>query len=334
MSTKALEDIVDAAASRDTDPSIADRYRAVLLGVATGNALGLAVEGLSQAAIHRHWPDGIRDVQPFERERPWDDDLAQTYVLATSLLCTEELNTNLFAQELVRWRGENGRGIGHLTRDVIQELVSGTPTSEAARLVWERSGWSNAGNGAVMRCSPVALRYRLSGAALVRNARASALVTHFDARCEWSTVVVAVALAAALSDAPAPVDELAAATDGLGDREVEPAAREQVVDAIRATDGVDLESLELDDAMDMGYTLKAMQVVLWCLQQRDGFEPVVTRVVNAGGDTDTNGAVAGAAMGGRGSTAAIPRRWIEHVASTDELVAVADRLFAASQRRP
>ena len=335
MTTKPLEDIVDTAdAGGLTESVLADRYRAVLLGVAAGNGLGLGLEGLSRSAIHRHWPDGVKDVQEIEKQRPWDDDVAQTYLLATALLRTEELNPDFFAQQLVQWSAENGRGMGQLTRDVIQELSSGTPTREAARRVWERSGWSNAGNGAVMRCTPVAMRYRTSGAALVRNARASALVTHFDARCEWSTVVVDVALAGALSGRVPEIEELASAVERLSDRDVERAAQEQVADAIRAVDGADLQRLELDDPMDMGYTLKAMQVALWCLQQDDDLESVVVHVVNAGGDTDTNGAVAGGAMGARRSVDAIPRRWIERVPRIEELVDVADRLFQACARVP
>ena len=333
MSTRPLEELVDGAAARTADRDVlADRYRAVMLGVAAGNALGLEVEGQSHAAIRRGHPDGVRDVPEAERDRPWDDDLAQTHLLAEVLLRTEELNLDLLAQEVVRWGRENGRGMGGLTAEVLAELAGGTPSADAARVVWERTGWSNAGNGAVMRCAPVALRYRRAGSRLVRNARASALVTHFDARCEWSTVVVCVALAVALSGEPASVQELVGATEALGEQDVSPSALEQLIEAMRAAEGARLEQLQLDDAMDMGYTLKAMQVVLWALEQEDDFESLVSRVVNAGGDTDTNAALAGAASGARGSVAQIPTRWLGNIARVDELSAMADRLLAAAER--
>ncbi len=330
MGTEALEEIVDEAASRGADgSSLMTRYRTVILGVAVGNALGIPMEGESRGAIRKRWPEGVTEIAPEELHRPWDDDLAQTVLLAQASLRTEDLNLEYLAQEFVRWRDENGRGIGQLTRDVIEEFAAGRPALEAARIVWERSGWSTAGNGAVMRCAPVALRHRRSGAALVRNARTSALVTHYDARCQWSTVVVDVALAAALSDGPPDVERLAVATEDIGARDGEAAALAQLVEAIRATSGAALEDLELDDPMDMGYTLKAMQVALWCLQQHDGFEAVVAGVVAAGGDTDTNGAVAGAALGARTTPDAIPERWLEKVPRTEELVGLADQLYEA-----
>ncbi|MFN2489363.1 MAG: ADP-ribosylglycohydrolase family protein [Actinomycetota bacterium] len=334
MATTGLAAFVDGAAAGGIDHStLLDRYRAVMLGVATGNALGVAAEGESRSAIRRHWPDGLRDIDPAERGRPWDDDLAETVVLAKALLRSEELNPDLFGLELVQWKRESGRGIGALTRDVVAELESGKEVMEAARNAWERSGWSSAGNGAVARCAPVALRCRSSGAYLIRTARTSALATHYDARCEWSTVVVAALLAVALSGGITDFSELAAALQPARTGEWESAALEQVVEAIREADGVELEALELDDPMDMGYTLKAMKVALWCAQQEDDLESIVISVVGSGGATDTNGAIAGAVMGARMGTAALPRRWLDNVARHDEVVQLADQLYDGSDRR-
>ncbi|MGH7406717.1 MAG: ADP-ribosylglycohydrolase family protein, partial [Candidatus Methylomirabilales bacterium] len=79
--------------------------------------------------------------------------------------------------------------------------------------------------------------------------------------------------------------------------------------------------------------LKAMQVGLWVLQQGHDFETVLVEVVNTGGDTDTNGAVAGAVMGARVGLQGIPPRWQENIRDKDTLVDLADRLFDASEGR-
>lgn len=50
-------------------------------------------------------------------------------------------------------------------------------------------------------------------------------------------------------------------------------------------------------------------------------------VVNAGGDTDTNGAVAGAALGAKLGAAAIPRRWVDRLRDAPQLETLADRLL-------
>jgi ADP-ribosyl-[dinitrogen reductase] hydrolase len=153
-----------------------------MLGLAAGNALGLPVEGKSAHGIRRRFPGGVTEVSPRESDGPWDDDLAQAALLAEALAESDELDPEAFAARLVIWAQRNGRGMGTLTRSVIDELTSGRSSHEAARLAWEKNPMGNSGNGAVMRCPPVALRHLGSGLDLIRNARTSALVTHYDAR--------------------------------------------------------------------------------------------------------------------------------------------------------
>ncbi|MFQ5896963.1 MAG: ADP-ribosylglycohydrolase family protein [Candidatus Methylomirabilia bacterium] len=301
-----------------------ERYRGVLVGVAAGNALGLGVEGWSRRLIEARFPNGVREADAAERERPWDDDLAQTAILGEALLAGEELTPEDLASRLLRWAYDNGRGMGNLSWRVLSELASGTPPAVASRRVWERDGRAPAGNGAVMRCAPVALRWRTSGHRLVEETATSALVTHYDPRCVWSAVALNVALALSLGGATPDLEELATALDRAG-------APVEVGAAIRFVRGRALPELLLDHRADMGYTLKAMQVGLWSLQQELDFEEVLVRVVNAGGDTDTNGAVAGAVMGSRVGVSGIPSRWVANIREAGHLLDLADRLFEACE---
>ncbi len=331
MGSSGLEKLVRATPLDDSD-ALRDRFRGVMLGMAVGNALGLPVEGHSAHSIRRRFPEGITEVNAQERERPWDDDLAQAAILAEALIESGEFDPEKFAARLAAWAQENGRGIGVLTQSVIDELAKGRPSHEAARLAWERNAMSNAGNGAVMRCPPVALRHLRSGGDLVRAARTSALVTHYDARCEWSTVVTAVALATCLSGEPASNEDLAVAVEGVGAEGWVADSLGQVAEAIRDVDGTALKDLELDDPVDMGYTLKAMQVVLYCMTGSEVFERTVVGMVNAGGDTDTNGALAGAVMGARHGASNIPKRWLDNISDVQRLTELADRLFEEMNR--
>lgn len=322
MSVQELEQWVDSAAEAAAPEAPTEIYRGTLLGVAAGNALGLPAEGHSRRSVERSFKGGLTEVNASERTAPWDDDLAQTAVLAEAL-AEGELDPDDLARRFVAWGQENGRGIGHLTSEVLDELTGEESASSAARVVWERRPLSSAGNGALMRCSPVALRWRSSGRDLIRDARASALVTHYDPLCEWSTVAMCVTLALTLSGAPVDLDLLA-------DRVGTTGAPDDVAAAIRAVGrNGGLRPLALDDPMDMGYTIKAMQVALWAAAHAsEDFEAVVTEVVAEGGDTDTNGAIAGAAMGARLGAGAIPARWLDNIAGTDRLIELADALAA------
>ena len=317
-------EVAAAGARRTSRDELRDRYRGVLLGVAAGNALGLPVEGRPRAWIRRQYPEGLADVDGREPSRPWDDDLAQTVLLAEALVERADLDLDDLAARLVRWRKENGRGIGTLTAAVIAELAAGTPARLAAQRVWERGGRSSAGNGAVMRCAPVALRWRRSGGQLVEQTWRSAVVTHADPRCPWSAVVLNAVLALSLSEQRADMERLAASVDAVS-------APAEVGAAVRAVPGCSLDHLALDHAA-MGYTLKAMQVGLWCLEQGADFEKALVAVVNAGGDTDTNGAVAAGLMGSRGGLGGMPPRWLQNIRAPDRILALDDALFDPAEQ--
>ncbi len=294
-----------------------------MLGVAAGSALGLGVEGWSRSAIKDRFPNGITQIHEGERDSLWDDDVAQTVLLAEALLAGDRLDAEDLAGRLRRWAKENGRGMGFLTTQVLRELERGVPATEAARLVWEAEGRSSAGNGAIMRCAPVALRWLNDPRRLIEEAIVSAQVTHFDPRCVWSTVAMDVALVACLLDLDINLVALASAVSAAG-------APTEVAQAIRSVEGATLEDFELDDPRTMGYTLKTMQVGLWCLGQSADFEATVVKVVNAGGDTDTNGAVAGAVMGARVGSGGIPDRWLKDLHTPERLTELADELLKVS----
>lgn len=314
-----------SSAKSDAGPTIEDRYRGVLLGVAVGNLLGIPVEGMSKKAVRELFPKGVRDINPKEKHRPWDDDLAQAVLLAEALLDSDILSPDDLAVRLLRWEQENGRGIGDLTRRVLQEIGQGTPATLAAQRVWEIDGREPASNGAVMRCAPVVLKWLRQPELMVEETLQSARVTHYDGRCQWSAVALNIALACALRGTTVDLPALATALDEAG----APAA---VREAVRFVPGQYLDAFVLDERHKMGYTLKAMQAGLWALTQGRGFEETLIQVVNAGGDTDTNGAVAGAMLGGMYGESGIPVRWLDCIPKRDRLTELASRLLTASQR--
>ncbi|HET9951409.1 MAG TPA: ADP-ribosylglycohydrolase family protein [Candidatus Eisenbacteria bacterium] len=319
---KRLVTMLDAPSSAPS-AALADRYRGAMLGLAAGNALGLPVEGFLRPYITRLHPGGVRDVAPEERTRSWDDDLAQAVVLAEAIVERDRFEIGDLAARFLAWRRENGRGIGHHTWRVLDAIERGTPAEDAARAVWIETGQNAAGNGAVMRCAPVALRWRSEPDRLIEETHQSALVTHHDARCGWSAVAVNAAIAASLDGRALELEDLAASLDEAG-------APLTVVEAVRAVAGSGLDALELDHDNTMGYTLKAMKAALWALEQPGDFETIVMTVVNAGGDADTNGAVVGAALGAKHGVSAIPARWVENIRGTDAIAALADRLYRKS----
>jgi ADP-ribosylglycohydrolase len=72
-----------------------------------------------------------------------------------------------------------------------------------------------------------------------------------------------------------------------------------------------------------------MEISLWCAQHEPNLERGLVWLASAGGDTDTNAAVAGGLMGARDGEEAIPARWLGAIAERERLVSLAERLVGA-----
>lgn len=301
-----------------------DWARGVMLGLAVGNLLGLPVEGSSRESIGRHFPDGVREISPDERHRPMDDDLAQAVDLGESLLENDDLPNagwvEEFTRRLVKWRRQNGRGIGITTSAVIGLLEKGTPPPDAGQTVYLANG-RIAPNGGLMRCAPVSLLWHSEPVRLVEDSAVSCMVTHHSPLCQWSCLVINVAIAMLRGGV---VPEIAALVRAL---EADDAPIEVIEWANEVREGI--ESLRWNHR-HIGHTLLCMQFGLWATQTPLGFEEALVEVVGSGGDTDTNGAVAGAVLGARYGARAIPQRWLDCIPQRDRLERLADRMVGAA----
>ena len=175
-----------------------ERARGVMLGLAVGNLLGLPVESWHFRDIDRSYHEGLINIEPREAIRPMDDDLAHAVELGEALLEGGDYIDG-FANRLVTWARENGRGMGILTHRVIQELEAGHTPPEAARLVYESN--PIAPNGGVMRCAPVALARHRQPEMLVTDSAATCVVTHYAPTCQWSCIIVNATIAMLLRGA-------------------------------------------------------------------------------------------------------------------------------------
>ena len=312
--------LVALLSTADKSPSgLVDRARGVILGLAAGNLLGLPVESQSRNAIARRHPDGVTEIDSAEKFRPMDDDLAQAVELGEALLGGGDYIAD-FAQRLVRWRRENGRGIGNTTRAVISLLEQDHQPPEAARIIYEERGHI-APNGGLMRCAPIALARYTNPALLVQDSAATCAVTHYAPTCQWSCIILNTAIALLLKGVTPSVRELAEAAVADG-------APAEVRDWMMAV-GDDIGDLPLDEG-HIGHTLLCLQAGIWAWQTPLNFEDALAPVVSAGGDTDTNGAVAGAVLGARYGAAAIPQRWLNCLPQRERLESLADDLLTAA----
>jgi ADP-ribosyl-[dinitrogen reductase] hydrolase len=292
-------------------PDLATRARGALLGHAVGNALGVPSESLhTPERIAATFPGGLRDIQRRDTpESPHDDDLALTLILAEELL-EADVDLRRLAQRWIDWAERDGRGLGLWTRTALRHIrVHDSPPASTG---------GQAGNGTVSRCLPVALRAFTQPANLVSGTYHTAALTHPDDRCTWGAVAVNVAAACFLQGR----------RDFLGDvlevlRENE--APEELLAAVRRVPLERKEDLPITGP-GAGYVVHSTEIALWFAYHEPNLERGVIWLANAGGDTDTNAAVAGGLMGARDGEEAIPRRWVDALPEPARLRELATRL--------
>ena len=327
-----------------------ERARGMMVGIGAGNLLGIRFEGWSTAEdLRETHPDGVREIEA-SPGYPDDDDLAQAILLAEACAEFDALDPDDLMRRLWHWAEINGMGMGIQTGDVLERYAhlrdepvggEGGDAFAPARSVWEDSDRSAAGNGSVMRCGPVALRWLDDAPALARNSVVSAAVTHWDPRCIWSTLLADFAIAACLRGEPIEADDLlnqaSAALRAAGDEialfELPEEPHPDVLNAVATAlaPGAQVADLLLDSG-GIGYAPKALAATLWAAHHAESVEEGLVAIVSAGGDTDTNAAPAGAALGARFGLEAIPQRWRNRIAELREdsepLESYADRLVA------
>ncbi len=289
------------------------------------------MEGRWYSDIDRRYPEGVLHIDPREADRLMDDDLAQAVDLGEALVDAGDY-VGAFADRLVVWARENGRGMGILTSSVIHELESGHAPPAAARIVYQLN--PIAPNGELMRCAPVALARFRQPDLLVSDTASTCAVTHYAAACQWSCIIVNAAIALLLRGAEPDLPALLAAASADGAPDLLGAASGdgipiEVLAAIADGDPVVSSTSWLRrDQRLIGHTLLAMQAGLWAAVTPLDFGTALRSIVEAGGDTDTNGAVAGAVLGARYGASAIPPAWLDCIPQRDRIETLADNLLA------
>jgi len=305
------------------DPQLVARARGALLGLVAGNQLGVPTEHLgTAAAIRKAFPNGIRDLAPPPKNSPYDDDAAMTLLLGESLLASGGFDATDVARRWVKWMKVDGRGIGLTTKRALTLIDRGKEPFEAGRLALQENPSRSAGNGSVMRCLPVALRYHDEIERLIRVSTQQAAITHADERCTWAAAAVNLAARELLYGNIYFIDEV---LHRIGDRAPRP-----LRDAIHRVPREGEGDLPIAVEGEAGYVVHCVEIAFWFVTHDRTLEEALIFLAQAGGDTDTNAAVAGALLGARYGEAGLPPQWVEQVIGAEGIAQLAEQLVTAT----
>lgn len=307
-----------------------DQVRAVLLGSAVGDALGVPAEFTSRKHLAKH---PITSMTGFgTHNQPagtWSDDSSLTFCLAESLCNGYDLADQ--ARWFRKWRNDNCWTPHGQIFDIGVTTDSAIMRSERVtdpRLAGPREIHSN-GNGSLMRIAPLALYLsRVDQRQRTNAAMDASCLTHGHVRSQLgcafyvdllTRVIQGDGFTSALTNCQAFMATL-----------IESEFPEERLAFTLALDP-DLIRQPIKAISGSGYVLHTLTASIWCCARAKSFQEAVLTAVNLGDDTDTTGAVTGALAGMIFGVDSIPHDWIQSLARIDDINPLCERFAQACQ---
>jgi ADP-ribosylglycohydrolase len=161
-------------------------------------------------------------------------------------------------------------------------------------------------NGALMRVSPLGVfGWQLESAELARLAIAEAGLTHANPVCRAASAAYSIAIATGIR-----TGDRTAAFDSARDW-LAASGEKKLLDVIDKS----RQQPPADFSFHAGWVLIAFQNAFYHLLNTDSLAQALSTTAAAGGDTDTNAAIAGALLGAVAGRDAIPAQWRRMVLS-------------------
>ena len=292
-----------------------DRLKGTIYGQAIGDALGLGTEGMTDEDMAWKYPHGIKHYSDIFQDRhrkrwkigDWTDDTDMMLCIANAIIKDKGVNLTSIAQNFKDWADGEPMGIGENTYKVLMIGDYVEHPLEVSKKVWEMSGKKAAANGGLMRTSIVGLFPKAVEECAVNICR----LTHYDPRCVGSCVIVSEL-----------IHSLVYNEKRLSYHQIVDMSRkydERIVEFVDLSMNTDIRALELQDEESVGYTLRTLAAGLWAYWNARTFEDGLLSVVRAGGDADTNAAVACAILGAKFGFNAIPQEYIDGLIYKEQL---------------
>jgi ADP-ribosyl-[dinitrogen reductase] hydrolase len=265
---------------------------AAYLGLAIGDALGATVEFMTPAEIrheygtHQHIIGGGWLIL---KAGEITDDTEMSLALGDAILAAGKVDPTSVAEAFSQWMRSKPKDIGNtVRRGIVQFRRTGQTTMPESE--------HDAGNGACMRCLPVALATVHSSWTDVQTAsRLQAHTTHNNPVSDAGTECI--------------IQMVQAAIRGKSLAELELLAHQLVQDY----PVFEYRHRQRRRDNPSGYIVDTLQAVFQSLFSTDNFEAALVDVVNRGGDADTTGAILGMVAGALYGIDNIPTRWLERL---------------------
>lgn len=304
-----------------------NNIKAVLFGVAVGDALGVPVEFQSREIISKNPVSDMIGYGTYNLPPgTWSDDSSLTFCLAEAL--THDFSLNKIGQNFVKWYQENywtphGNvfDIGFATIQAITRLAQGEKPELAGGFDETENG-----NGSLMRIlplifcildKPIEERYNIT--------KKVSSITHGHIRSVIACFYF-LEFAKQIIEGKDKFEiyknlqlEVSNHLQSLSINPNEIALFERLLKS-------DIHNLDESQIQSSGYVLHTLEASIWCLLTTNNYKEAVLKAVNLGIDTDTTGAVTGGLAGLLYGFDDIPKKWVQQIARKKDIENLASKL--------
>jgi ADP-ribosyl-[dinitrogen reductase] hydrolase len=332
-----------------------DRAIGSLLGLAIGDAFGVSQEIIprfggtpdelhSKVLSQRKKRRQFRGIQtnmegggpflPSIKLKPgeYTDDTSMALCLADSLIACQKLDAHDLMERFTLWLDE-GYNASRYAWDESKKKFVGTAWgvgSNVAKAIQKfKKNRSNAiaggtdpmrdaGNGSIMRLSPVAIFYHQDIDAAISAAKVQSSVTH--------NVVEALDACAYLAQI------IVLAIEGLKKEEIFLLREQTLITHLEIKELTQADAawkLKTEDQIRTlpGRALWSLEAALWVITHTNSFKDAIITAANLGGDADTVSAIVGQIAGALYGASSIPEEWRSQLTHAEAISRKAKALF-------
>lgn len=283
------------------------RHGGSFIGLAVGDALGAPLEGSRRSEV---WLTQMRPGgRHFRNRGEVTDDTLQAGAVAESLAASGRFDEDDIVNKLSRGYIQRPEWFGPTSSAFFDLVLSGTLPHRAARIVHTQNHGSRS-NGCVMRGFPIGIFFP-PGEVFAISLRCSA-ITHQDPVGGHCSAFLNLMVSQMVRGVPR----------RAAFRHARSLCNFPEVHTILGN----YDQYDPDPSLDC---VLCSHAALHCFMDARSFEQAVLSAINLGGDADTVGACAGALAGAYWGLEAIPARWRRDLEGYDNLVGLAERVWAA-----
>lgn len=309
--------------------SIKDKVRGCLWGIVVGDALGAPLEGYSAEKIAELHGRVTTFKQPLGHkwfnDQPlgfWTDDTQLSFAVLKALLAAEDFDMDVIAEHQAIAMGESVSGWGYTTQDSIRNLKNGVH--------WSKSGITDnpqrgTGNGVIMKIAPIACWDYMQYEEMPYHHRIVqfSAMSHYTEMSAYAAIAHSQAIHHCLAFQPNEfqkeifLDEIYnyAYHEFVDEAKLDPPLN-KTEDNLRAK----LMLLDNDVNFREGgcYIYESLPFTYAYFLQDQTIEGLYN-VINAGGDTDTNGSMLASMIGALHGIKVFPQELLDGIQEKDQI---------------